>query len=49
MTKSALSKRYSVEDGKVVKALLSCPRCGAGFFMAEHSTRYTCGHCGYTK
>lgn len=26
-----------------------CPKCGPGVFMAEHSDRYTCGSCGYTK
>ena len=49
MTKSELWKRYSVAEGKVSKKLLSCPRCGIGYFMAEHVDRYTCGRCGYTK
>lgn len=26
----------------------SCPRCGAGNFMAEHKDRLYCGKCGYT-
>lgn len=26
----------------------SCPKCGAGVFMAVHKDRETCGKCGYT-
>ncbi len=49
MTEGALWKKYKIVDGKTVLSLRSCPRCGAGFFMAEHADRLTCGHCGYTK
>jgi small subunit ribosomal protein S27Ae len=27
----------------------TCPRCGAGVFLAEHKDRYSCGKCGYTE
>jgi small subunit ribosomal protein S27Ae len=27
----------------------ACPKCGPGFFMAEHSNRKSCGKCGYTE
>lgn len=27
----------------------SCPKCGAGVFMAEHKNRFHCGKCGYTE
>lgn len=27
----------------------SCPKCGAGVFMAKHKNRATCGKCGYTE
>lgn len=27
----------------------TCPRCGAGVFLAEHEDRYSCGKCGYTE
>lgn len=26
-----------------------CPKCGDGFFMAQHKGRTTCGKCGYTE
>ena len=25
----------------------SCPKCGAGVKLAEHSDRRSCGKCGY--
>lgn len=45
------SKRnlYKVEGGKVVRARKSCPKCGAGVFLAEHKDRTSCGNCGYTE
>ncbi len=49
MGKSELWKRYTVKDGKVERKLLSCPRCGQGYFMADHGDRYACGKCGYTQ
>jgi len=49
MGKSRLWKRYGVEGGKVTRKLLSCPRCGTGFMMADHGDRYTCGNCKYTQ
>jgi len=27
----------------------SCPKCGAGTFMAGHKDRWTCGKCGYME
>ncbi len=26
----------------------SCPKCGAGVFLASHKNRESCGKCGYT-
>ena len=40
---------YKVENDKVVRLRPTCERCGTGYFMAEHSDRYTCGHCGFTR
>jgi len=40
---------YKVEGNKVARARPTCERCGAGFFMADHHNRYTCGHCGFTR
>ncbi|MFH0874823.1 MAG: 30S ribosomal protein S27ae [archaeon] len=27
----------------------TCPKCGAGVFMADHKDRITCGKCSYTE
>uniref|UniRef100_A0A0A9YPA9 Ubiquitin-40S ribosomal protein S27a n=1 Tax=Lygus hesperus TaxID=30085 RepID=A0A0A9YPA9_LYGHE len=27
---------------------LECDRCGAGYYMANHKVRHTCGNCGRT-
>lgn len=27
----------------------SCPKCGAGTFLAEHKDRRTCGKCNYME
>ena len=26
-----------------------CPKCGPGFFLAEHKNRTTCGKCEYVE
>ena len=37
------------DDGATMQRLRKeCPRCGRGYFMAEHKDRLSCGHCGYT-
>jgi small subunit ribosomal protein S27Ae len=45
------SKKYSlyVVSGESVKRAKSCPRCGAGVFLASHKDRAHCGKCGYTE
>ena len=43
------SKFYKVEDDKLIRTRKTCPKCGPGVFMAEHSDRFTCGKCGYTE
>ncbi len=40
---------YKVESEKLSRARPTCERCGPGYFMADHHTRYTCGHCGFTR
>jgi small subunit ribosomal protein S27Ae len=40
---------YKVEGGKLSRARPTCERCGPGYFMADHHSRYTCGHCGLTR
>jgi small subunit ribosomal protein S27Ae len=41
-------KLYKVEGETLTRLRKECPRCGRGYFMAEHEGRLTCGNCGYT-
>ncbi len=41
-------KLYKVEGETLTRLRKECPRCGRGYFMAEHKGRLTCGNCGYT-
>ena len=41
-------KLYKVESDSLSRLRKDCPRCGKGYFMAQHGNRLTCGHCGYT-
>lgn len=41
-------KAYKIEGAKVSRAKKTCPRCGAGTFLAEHKNRFYCGRCHYT-
>ncbi|MBI1972584.1 30S ribosomal protein S27ae [Candidatus Woesearchaeota archaeon] len=27
----------------------SCPKCGPGYFFADHRDRYYCGHCHFMQ
>ena len=40
---------YKVTDNKVERTKPTCPKCGAGVFMATHKDRVSCGKCGYTE
>jgi small subunit ribosomal protein S27Ae len=40
---------YKVDGGKIQRTKPSCPKCGAGIFMATHKDRVSCGKCGYTE
>jgi small subunit ribosomal protein S27Ae len=42
-------KLYKVEGDKLTRERKSCPKCGAGVFMAEHQDRFTCGKCGFMQ
>ncbi len=42
-------KHYEVKDNAVIRKKRTCPKCGDGVFMAEHSNRTSCGKCGYTE
>ena len=46
------SKRYSlyqISGDKLERKNKSCPKCGAGIFLAKHTDRLVCGTCGYTE
>lgn len=45
------SKKYKhyVIEGDKVKRSKSCPRCGAGVFLANHKNRLYCGKCHYAE
>jgi small subunit ribosomal protein S27Ae len=38
-----------VEGNKLTRTRKSCPKCGAGVFLAEHKDRTSCGRCGYME
>ena len=40
---------YKIEGGKLAVKNKTCPKCGPGYFLAEHSNRVCCGKCGYTE
>mgnify|MGYP001619978200 FL=1 len=42
-------KLYKVSGNKLERKNKSCPKCGAGTFMAKHSNRWTCGNCHYAE
>lgn len=44
-----LRKLYQIKEGQVVRTHTACPKCGPGFFMAEHKDRLSCGNCGHTE
>jgi len=39
---------YELKEGKLVRRLPFCERCGPGVFMADHGDRWQCGKCGLT-
>ena len=43
------SSIYEVSGSSIKPKRRTCPKCGPGYFMAEHKNRFTCGHCGYTE
>ena len=50
MAKAAPAKKGSVKKGTLVTAKKpTCPKCGAGVYMATHKDRVSCGKCGYTE
>lgn len=47
--KYAKSETYKLEGDKAVRQNKSCPKCGAGVFLAKHKDRWACGKCSYTE
>ena len=41
-------KLFKVDGDNLTRLRKECPRCGKGYFMAQHVNRSTCGNCGYT-
>ena len=46
---AGIKAMYKVEGEKFSRTRPTCERCGPGYFMADHHSRYTCGHCGLTR
>ncbi len=42
------SKYYTIEGDKLIRTHRTCPKCGVGYFLANHYDRSSCGKCGYT-
>ncbi len=42
-------KIYQKEGETAKRKNKCCPKCGAGYFMAAHKDRTTCGKCGYME
>ena len=40
--------KYKLEGDKLTKKQM-CPKCGEGYFLAEHKNRVTCGKCSYVE
>lgn len=46
----SIHKYYIIQDDGTINRVNShCPRCGPGYFMADHYDRNSCGNCGYTE
>jgi len=46
--KSKVKARFQLHAGGKF-ANRSCPKCGAGFLLAEHKDRRVCGKCLYVE
>lgn len=42
-------KLYQVSGDSIKRKNPFCPKCGAGYFMAVHKNRRTCGNCHYME
>lgn len=41
-------EKYSIKNNKIERKKY-CPRCGPGFYLADHKDRYYCGSCKYME
>ena len=49
-SKSIKVYAYYAKEGASLKRLKkSCPKCGQGYFMAQHKGRAVCGRCNYAE
>ncbi|MFC1690899.1 30S ribosomal protein S27ae [Nanoarchaeota archaeon] len=44
-----VSKLYETSGDSIKPKNQSCPKCGAGVYMASHKDRKVCGKCGYAE
>jgi ubiquitin-small subunit ribosomal protein S27Ae len=44
-----LSALYDISDETITRKNKTCPKCGPGIFLANHSNRVVCGKCGYVE
>ena len=42
-------KLYETKDSSFSRKNSTCPKCGAGVFLAVHQNRKSCGKCGYAE
>lgn len=42
-------EKYAVSGDSLIRKNKFCPKCGPGYFLAEHKNRITCGKCGYVE
>ncbi len=47
--KFSKSTLYESKGEHVKRMRKACPKCGPGVFLAQHSTRESCGNCGFSE
>lgn len=45
---SKVWKKYKLQGNKLIRSK-TCPKCGTGYFLADHKDRFYCGHCHYLE
>jgi len=40
---------FKLDGDKITRLRRHCPKCGDGYFLADHKDRLSCGKCGYTE